>query len=122
MKTFFRSTMTEFFLFLDSSLSMPWHSVLEVIWIHWLCFFPFCFRFIQTYGTHIIVGLAVGGQDIICIKQRPSSGISPADLRCYLEDLGDHIFSDGRSPLLERNTRDGKQKVYCMFYCFLLHL
>lgn len=68
-------------------------------------------RFIRTYGTHIIVGLAVGGQDIICIKQRPSSGISPADLRGYLEDLGDHIFSDGRSPLLERKTRDGTEKV-----------
>lgn len=84
--------------------------------------FFFCFRFIQTYGTHIIVGLAVGGQDIICIKQRPSSEISPADLRGYLEDLGDHIFSDGRSPLLERKTRDGKQKVYCMFYCFNVSL
>lgn len=61
------------------------------------------------------MGLAVGGQDIICIKQRPSSVIPPADLRGYLEDLGDHFFSDGRSPLLERKTRDGKQKVYCVF-------
>uniref|UniRef100_A0A5B6ZBZ1 MACPF domain-containing protein n=1 Tax=Davidia involucrata TaxID=16924 RepID=A0A5B6ZBZ1_DAVIN len=69
-------------------------------------------RFIQTYGTHIIVGMAVGGQDLLCVKQKPSSKIPPAELRGYLEDLGDCLFSDGRSPsLLERKTRDGKQKV-----------
>ncbi|KAM7489217.1 hypothetical protein LguiB_026701 [Lonicera macranthoides] len=67
--------------------------------------------FIQTYGTHIIVGMGVGGQDLLCIKQRPSSAIPPAELRGYLEDLGDCLFSDGRTPLLERKTRDGKQKV-----------
>ncbi|KAH9679987.1 MACPF domain-containing protein [Citrus sinensis] len=69
-------------------------------------------RFIQTYGTHIIVGMAVGGQDLICVRQKPSSAIPPADLRRYLEDLGDYLFSDGKSPsFLERKTRDGKQKV-----------
>ncbi|KAA8527872.1 hypothetical protein F0562_035259 [Nyssa sinensis] len=69
-------------------------------------------RFIQTYGTHIIVGMAVGGQDLLCVKQKPSSKIPPAELKGYLEDLGDCLFSDGRSPsLLERKTRDGKQNV-----------
>lgn len=69
-------------------------------------------RFIQTYGTHIIVGMAVGGQDLICVRQKPSSAIPPADLRRYLEDLGDYLFSDGKSPsFLERKTRDGKHKV-----------
>ncbi|XP_042986891.1 MACPF domain-containing protein At4g24290-like [Carya illinoinensis] len=69
-------------------------------------------RFIQRYGTHIIVGMAVGGQDLICIKQKHSSPIPPADLRRYLEDLGDFLFSDRRSPsLLQRKTIDDKQKV-----------
>ncbi|XP_071720201.1 MACPF domain-containing protein At1g14780-like [Rutidosis leptorrhynchoides] len=69
-------------------------------------------RFIQTYGTHIIVGMGVGGQDIICVKQKPSSTIQPAELRGYLDDLGDIIFSDGASPSLpERKSKDGKQKV-----------
>lgn len=73
-------------------------------------------RFIQTYGTHIIVGMAVGGQDLICVRQKPSSAIPPADLRRYLEDLGDYLFSDGKSPsFLERKTRDGKQKVFFFF-------
>ncbi|KAG4179899.1 hypothetical protein ERO13_A10G133000v2 [Gossypium hirsutum] len=69
-------------------------------------------RFIQTYGTHIIVGMAVGGQDLLCVRQNYSSAIPPSELRGYLEDLGDVMFSDGKSPsLLQRKTRDGKQKV-----------
>ncbi|KAB1213466.1 hypothetical protein CJ030_MR5G003464 [Morella rubra] len=69
-------------------------------------------RFIQTYGTHIIVGMAVGGQDLVCLKQNLSSSIPPADIRGYLEDLGDFLFSDRRShSLLQRKTRDGKEKV-----------
>ncbi|XP_020229817.1 MACPF domain-containing protein At4g24290 isoform X2 [Cajanus cajan] len=69
-------------------------------------------RFIQTYGTHIIVGMAVGGQDLICVKQKHSSKIPPGDLRRHLEDLGDFLFSDVRSPsLLQRKAADGKQKV-----------
>ncbi|KAK8488759.1 hypothetical protein V6N13_025326 [Hibiscus sabdariffa] len=69
-------------------------------------------RFIQTYGTHIIVGMAIGGQDLLCVRQNYSSTIPPSDLREYLEDIGDVMFSDGKSPsLLQRKTRDGKQKV-----------
>ncbi|OWM70943.1 hypothetical protein CDL15_Pgr013124 [Punica granatum] len=54
-------------------------------------------RFIHTYGTHIIVGMAIGGQDLICIRQRPSSQIHPTDLRRHLQDIGDYLFSDGKS-------------------------
>ncbi|KAK9029880.1 hypothetical protein V6N11_031322 [Hibiscus sabdariffa] len=69
-------------------------------------------RFIQTYGTHIIVSMAIGGQDLLCVRQSYSSTISPSELRAYLEDLGDVMFSDGKSPsLLQRKTRDGKKKV-----------
>ncbi|EXB37835.1 hypothetical protein L484_003128 [Morus notabilis] len=69
-------------------------------------------RFIESYGTHIIVGMAVGGQDLICVRQKSSSPIPPADLRRHLEDLGDILFSDSRSPsLLQRKTGDGKHKI-----------
>lgn len=73
-------------------------------------------RFIKTYGTHVIVGIAVGGQDILCVKQHPSSPYSPSELSGYLEDLGDCLYSDGtRSSLLERNTRVGKHKMPDVF-------
>ncbi|KAM5569786.1 MACPF domain-containing protein [Rosa sericea] len=67
-------------------------------------------RFIHSYGTHIIVGMAVGGQDLVCVRQKSSSPVPPADLRRHLEDLGDFLFSDGPS-LLRGKTRNGKQKI-----------
>ncbi|KAL7145384.1 hypothetical protein ABFS83_07G079500 [Erythranthe nasuta] len=66
-------------------------------------------RFIHTYGTHIVVGMAVGGQDVLCVKQKPSSPIPPAELKGYLEELGDCLFSDANSPILERTANDNKK-------------
>ena len=73
-------------------------------------------RFIKTYGTHIIVEMGIGGQDVICVKQSHSSTISTADLKLHLEDLGDFLFSDGKnhSPI-HRKTKDGKSKVQIYF-------
>ncbi|CAI0453107.1 unnamed protein product [Linum tenue] len=80
-------------------------------------------RFICTYGTHIIVGMAIGGQDVICVRQKHSSTIAPADIRKHLEDLGDFLFSDKRSPsLMQRNARDGKQKIEKFIYKFYINL
>ncbi|KAI3515246.1 hypothetical protein L1887_14048 [Cichorium endivia] len=63
-----------------------------------------------------IVGMTVGGQDLICVKQKPSSTIPPSELRGYLDDLGDSLFSNGRSPsLIEMKTRDDKQKIPDVF-------
>nr|TKS18549.1 hypothetical protein D5086_0000002180 [Populus alba] len=46
----------------------------------------------------------------ICVRQKPSSPIRPAEARRNLEDLGDYLFSDRKGPpLLLRNTRDGRQ-------------
>ena len=74
------------------------------------------------YGTHIIVGLSVGGQDVVCVRQKHSSPISLADLKLHLEDLGDFLFSDGRSPSpLHRKTREGKNKVCTLFTSFLYY-
>ncbi|KAG1331531.1 MACPF domain-containing protein [Cocos nucifera] len=73
-------------------------------------------RFIQTFGTHIIVEIAIGGQDVVRVRQSHSSMISPAELKVHLEDLGDVLFSDGRSlsPLC-RKAREGKNKVPDVF-------
>ncbi|GAB2227877.1 hypothetical protein Droror1_Dr00009705 [Drosera rotundifolia] len=77
-------------------------------------------RFIQNFGTHIIVGVGVGGQDLICVRQQPSSTMSTAELRANLEDVGDAIFSDGDyPPALQTKTRDGRKKVPDVFNCVL---
>ncbi|KAF3323731.1 MACPF domain-containing protein [Carex littledalei] len=69
-------------------------------------------RFIQTYGTHIIVGLSIGGQDMVCVRQTHSSPVSTADLKMHLEDLGNILFEDGTglSPV-HRQNREGKNQV-----------
>ncbi|KAE8698833.1 MACPF domain-containing protein [Hibiscus syriacus] len=51
-------------------------------------------RFIETYGTHIIVGEKMGGKDVICIKQQHSSTLQTADIQKRLKDVADKRFLD----------------------------
>ncbi|XVE94196.1 hypothetical protein REPUB_Repub01dG0260900 [Reevesia pubescens] len=51
-------------------------------------------RFIDTYGTHIIVGVKMGGKDVIYIKQQHSSTLQPADIQKRLKDMADKRFLD----------------------------
>lgn len=53
----------------------------------------FYYRFIEKYGTHIIVGISIGGQDVILLKQNKSSNLEPSQLKNHLEDLGDEMFN-----------------------------
>ncbi|KAF9625260.1 hypothetical protein IFM89_020846 [Coptis chinensis] len=50
-------------------------------------------RFIQKYGTHIIVALSIGGQDVVLVRQDQSSNLQPSDLKKHLNDLGDQLFT-----------------------------
>lgn len=50
-------------------------------------------RFIEKYGTHIIVGLSIGGQDILLVKQDKSSELEPSELKKHLDELGEQLFT-----------------------------
>ncbi|KAM7252449.1 hypothetical protein ACFE04_024332 [Oxalis oulophora] len=50
--------------------------------------------FIKTYGTHIIVGVKMGGKDVIYVKQQHSSNVQPADVQKRLKDIADKRFLD----------------------------
>ncbi|KAJ8760913.1 hypothetical protein K2173_021951 [Erythroxylum novogranatense] len=50
-------------------------------------------RFIENYGTHIIVGLSIGGSDVLLVRQDRSSTMSPSELKKHLDDLGDQLFT-----------------------------
>lgn len=64
--------------------------------------------------------MAIGGQDVICVRQSPSSTISSAELKVHLEDLGDYLFSDGNSlSPLHRKNREGKNKVCLLTSLYL---
>ena len=53
------------------------------------CFFN---RFIDTYGTHIIVGVKMGGKDVIYAKQQHSSKLQPEELQKRLKEVADKRF------------------------------
>ncbi|KAK9265639.1 hypothetical protein L1049_001751 [Liquidambar formosana] len=51
-------------------------------------------RFIETFGTHIIVGVKMGGKDAIYVKQQHSSALQPADVQKRLKEMADKRFLD----------------------------
>ncbi|XP_021726501.1 MACPF domain-containing protein NSL1-like isoform X1 [Chenopodium quinoa] len=50
--------------------------------------------FIEKYGTHIVVGVKMGGKDVIHIKQLKSSPLEPAEVQNVLKKLADERFSE----------------------------
>lgn len=50
-------------------------------------------RFIEKYGTHIIVGLSIGGQDVVLVKQDKNSNMEASQLKSHLDNLGDQLFT-----------------------------
>ncbi|CAL0334320.1 unnamed protein product [Lupinus luteus] len=55
---------------------------------------PALARFIDTFGTHIIVGMKMGGKDVIYLKQQHSSNLQPADVQKKLKEIADRRFLD----------------------------
>ncbi|XP_010917939.1 MACPF domain-containing protein NSL1 isoform X1 [Elaeis guineensis] len=51
-------------------------------------------EFIEKYGTHIIVGVKMGGKDIICIKQQQESVLQQTEVQDLLKRLADERFSE----------------------------
>ncbi|XP_031499346.1 MACPF domain-containing protein NSL1-like [Nymphaea colorata] len=50
-------------------------------------------RFIEKYGTHIIVGVKMGGKDVIHVKQQSCSSLQPGHVQELLKRLADDRFS-----------------------------
>lgn len=70
--------------------------------------------FIETFGTHIIVGVKMGGRDVVYMKQNHSSTLQPADLRNRLKDIADQRFLDATPTSSHQQTHKVR--------CFLLPL
>ncbi|KAL4580758.1 hypothetical protein LXL04_016960 [Taraxacum kok-saghyz] len=49
-------------------------------------------RFIKKFGTHIIVGVKMGGKDVIYMKQHHESFLEPADVQKKLKSMADKRF------------------------------
>ncbi|KAK3128865.1 hypothetical protein QOZ80_6BG0467400 [Eleusine coracana subsp. coracana] len=75
--------------------------------------------FIEKYGTHIIVGLSMGGQDVVYVKQDKSSPLSPSEIKEHLDRLGDQLFTGICTlPPSHCKSRDHKFKVPEAFNVF----
>ncbi|XP_058097688.1 MACPF domain-containing protein At4g24290-like isoform X2 [Magnolia sinica] len=50
--------------------------------------------FIERYGTHVIVGVKMGGKDVVYVKQQYSSNHQPAEIQRRLKEMADRRFLD----------------------------
>lgn len=57
-------------------------------------------RFIEKYGTHIVVGVTMGGKDVVHMKQLRNSNHEADDVQRQLKHLADKRFSaESNSPV-----------------------
>ena len=80
-------------------------------------------RFIEKFGTHIIVGVKMGGKDVVYLKQQYSSPLQPSDVQKRLKDVADKRFTDasGESSVNPEKAY-GREMVCSVDCCFgLLH-
>ncbi|CAA0841542.1 MACPF domain-containing protein [Striga hermonthica] len=54
-------------------------------------------RFISKFGTHVIVGVKMGGKDVIYMKQQHFSSLQPADVQKKLKSMADKRFMDANA-------------------------
>ncbi|WVZ99566.1 hypothetical protein U9M48_044839 [Paspalum notatum var. saurae] len=54
-------------------------------------------EFIDKYGTHVIVGVKMGGKDVVCVKQLKGSTLTQSDVQARLKKLADDKFSQDDS-------------------------
>lgn len=69
-------------------------------------------EFIDKYGTHIIVGVKMGGNDVIHIKQLQKSNLQPTEVQKLLKQLADERFSEdvNGSQISNPNSASGTLK------------
>ncbi|KAL3519797.1 hypothetical protein ACH5RR_017946 [Cinchona calisaya] len=60
-------------------------------------------EFIDKYGTHVILGVKMGGKDVVHIKQLQTSNLQPNDVQKLLKKLSDERFSEDSNGSLISN-------------------
>ncbi|KAM1766005.1 hypothetical protein TB1_004961 [Malus domestica] len=66
-------------------------------------------EFIDKYGTHIVVGVKMGGKDIVHMKQLQNSNLHPTEVQKLLKQLADEMFSENATGS-ESDGLSGKTK------------
>lgn len=55
-------------------------------------------EFIEKYGTHVVVGVKMGGKDVIHVKQLRNPNLQPPEVLKFLKLLADDRFSADANP------------------------
>ncbi|KAL8103705.1 MACPF domain-containing protein NSL1-like [Apium graveolens] len=69
-------------------------------------------EFIEKFGTHIVVGVTMGGKDVIHLKQLQKSNLQPTEVQKILKQVADQRFSEDVNESLVQNPdkSSGTQK------------
>lgn len=74
------------------------------------------FWFIEKYGTHIVVGVKMGGKDVTRIKQLQNSNAQPREIQKLLKNLADERFSEEKTPTelsgISKDEDNLRSKIY----------
>ena len=73
--------------------------------------------FIEKYGTHIVVGVSMGGQDVVYVKPDKSSPLPESEIKEHLEKLGDQLFT-GTCALRPSRCKSRDHKIKVRRFCF----
>ncbi|CAN6336843.1 unnamed protein product [Urochloa humidicola] len=57
---------------------------------------PALAEFIDRHGTHVVVGVKMGGKDVVCVKQLKGSSLTQSDVQARLKKLADDKFSQSQ--------------------------
>ncbi|ESW31348.1 hypothetical protein PHAVU_002G231000 [Phaseolus vulgaris] len=68
-------------------------------------------EFIEKYGTHIIVGVQMGGKDVVHIKQTKDSDLTSTEVQKLLKQLADERFSEVSNQSSNVNPADRSRKL-----------
>lgn len=58
---------------------------------------PALASFIESFGTHVITSVTIGGKDVIYMRQHDSSSLSTMEIKNYVQDIGNQRFSTAES-------------------------
>ncbi|KAK8497796.1 hypothetical protein V6N12_065890 [Hibiscus sabdariffa] len=73
---------------------------------------PALAKFIEMYGTHIIVGVKMGGKDVVYMKQKHSSGLQPIELQQKLKDLANKMLIEETQHKTNYDKLNQKEKIF----------
>ncbi|GMY37412.1 MACPF domain-containing protein NSL1 [Fagus crenata] len=68
-------------------------------------------EFIEKYGTHVIVGVKMGGKDVVHIKQLENSNLQPTDVQKILKQFADERFSEDENGSFLPNPAELSRKM-----------